>query len=336
MDHISEIARRLHERGLTPLMWSDMLEHHPEAASEIPRYVKIVYWNYDPPTWPRPFAAGRFRQRGFSVIGSPGVRFGSVGTELSIYYPEALRGIESLIPKMKADGFDEFIVTNWMKGSPHENAHYGFAYAGDLAWNASASRPDFQRRYAGVTFGLPDGEISTVYDLLSIKLPYAEPVQHHMPDRLNRFDLSGLRFPAKWEAYTKADREPEIVRQLQAGLAAAMKAMALLDRLAIRAAAGKRQLELLRLSAQCIQAKASLALALHSGRKLERGAQDRREIDAWRARQPAILANWREAKRKHRETLLVSGFPPSIEFLNELMFEPAEAEFLEELGRCLA
>ena len=111
------------------MVWSDMLEHHPEAISGLPGYVKIVYWNYDLPKWPRPYAVKMFSERGFRVAGAPGVRFGSSGTELAVYYPEALRGIESLIPKMHADGCGEFIVTNWMKGSPHENTHYGMAYA---------------------------------------------------------------------------------------------------------------------------------------------------------------------------------------------------------------
>ena len=331
VDHVAEIARRVHERGLTPLLWSDMLESHPEATADVPGYVKIVYWNYDLPKWPRPYAAEAFRKRGFPVVGSPGVRFGSAGTELSVYYPGALRGIETLVPRMHAEGHKEFIVTNWMKGSPHENTHYGFAYAADLCWNASGSRADFQKRYAGLAFLLPDGLIGEVYDMLSLPLPYAEPVQDHMPDRLNRFDLSGLRFPAKWKAYTKPEREPEVIGQLEAGLAAGKKAGALLDRLSPQATGGKRQLDLLRLSAQCIQAKARLALALHAGRKLESGVKDRPAIDSWRSGQPQILAAWREAKRKHRDMLMTTGFAPSIEFLSELMFEPAEAEFLESM-----
>jgi hypothetical protein len=269
-------------------------------------------------------------------VGSPGVRFGSTGTELAVYYPEALRGIETLVPRMKCENFREFIVTNWMKGSPHENTHYGLAYAADQCWNASGGRAGFQHRYSGVTFGLPGSAIHDVYDLLSLPLPYAEPVQNHMPDRLNRFDLSGLRFPDKWKAYTAAEREPQVLSQLEAGLAAGAKAEKVLDGLTQEATRGKRQLELLRLSARCIQAKARLALALHTGRKLEGGPRDKAKIAAWRSSNPAILAAWQEAKQQHRDLLLPAGLAPSIAFLKELMFEPAEAAFLEAMQKRLA
>jgi hypothetical protein len=74
---------------------------------------------------------------------------------------------------------------------------------------------------------------------------------------------------------------------------------------------------------------------LHAGRKLESAGGDRQSITAWLAAQPAILDRWRQAKRKHAEVLTVSGFAPSIKFLNELMFEPAEADFFADMGRRL-
>jgi hypothetical protein len=314
VDHVADIARRLRSRGLQPMVWSDMLEHYPEAIAALPGWLEIVYWNYDLPKWPRPYAAKMFSDRGLRVVGAPGVRFGSSGTELSVYYPEALRGIESLIPKMYADGCGEFLVTNWMKGSPHENTHYGMAWAADLCWNTPATRAGFQDRYAAVAFGLPDRAVCDVYELLSLELPYAEPVQRHMPDRLNRFDLSGFRFPEKWKRYSSREQEPRVMQQLEAGLASARKAEALLDRVSSSATRGRRQLELLRLSAECIQAKARLSLALHRRSRVEAG----------------VAAAWKEAKRKHRAMLLESGFAPCVEFLNELMFEPAE---LEAFGR---
>lgn len=335
VDHVAEIARRVKQRGLTPLLWSDMLEHHPEALSLIPSSVQIVYWNYDMPRWPRPYLAELFRKQGFPVICAPAVRFGSSGTELSVFYPEALRGLETLIGRMLREGDSEVMVTNWMKGSPHENTHYGFAYAADLCWDASLSRSNFQDRYAALFFGLPDRAVTEVYETLSLKLPYAEPVQNHMPDRLNRFDLSGLRFPEKWKRYTSPDQEPAVLRQIEEALAGAASAGRTLRALAPKAVRGKRQLDLLLLSAECIQAKARLARALHAGRALESGARDQAAVAAWLAGQPAILAAWRQAKRRHRELLLSSGFAPSIDFLNDLMFEPAEADFFVEMARRL-
>jgi len=45
---------------------------------------------------------------------------------------------------------------------------------------------------------------------------------------------------------------------------------------------------------------------------------------------------WRAAKAEHREKLGPTGFAPSLDFLNELMFEPAEYAFLQSMGAELA
>lgn len=330
VDHVAEIAGRLHRRGITPLLWSDMLEHYPDALRLLPGYVTIVYWNYDPPEWPRPYATELFRKNRFRVAGAPAVRFGSSGTELSVYYPAALRGLETLIPRIQREGTSEVLVTNWMKGSPHENTHYGFAYAADLCWNTGTRREDFQRRYAWTEFGAEDAALCQVYDLLSLPLPYAEPVQRHMPDHLNRFNLSGLRFPEKWQHYTSPAREPLAFQQMQHAIWAANAASTLLEQFASGCSRGRRQLELLALSAACIRAKAEFGLALHEGNRLELGGANGQA--RWLHELPRIQAAWCEAKQRHRRLLEVSGFAPSVAFLNELMFEPAEYAFLEAMA----
>jgi hypothetical protein len=321
IDHVAEIARRLLKRGLQPMIWSDMMEHYPDALALLPDSVKIVYWNYDPATRRRPYAAGLFRKRGLSVVGAPGVRFGSTGTELSIYYLAALRGLEALIPRMRHEGTPEFIVTNWTKGSPHENAHYGFAYAAELCWNTSTSRRQFDLAYARTTFGLKDSAVCRLYEMLSVPLPYAEPVQQHMPNRLNRLDLSGLRFPEKWKIYSSPERQPQVIEQLRKALVAATEARKLVRTLAPLRTSGRRELELLDMSAECIVAKAEFGLALHEG------------PSRWRAELPRIQAAWQAAKKRHVEMLEPAGFSPCIQFLNDLMFEPAEYEFLERIAR---
>jgi hypothetical protein len=79
----------------------------------------------------------------------------------------------------------------------------------------------------------------------------------------------------------------------------------------------------------------ALGLALHAGRQVE-SATDDPELQSWRKRLPQILSDWRAAKTKHHDMLMTAGFAPSIEFLSELMFEPAEAEFLEAMDHRLA
>jgi hypothetical protein len=336
VDHVGEITRRVTDRGLTPLLWSDMLEHHPEAMELLPDNLKIVYWNYDFPTWPRPYAAPMFMEKGFQVIGATGVRFGATGTELSVYYLRALRGLEGLTWRLYADGCREMMTTNWMKGSPHESTDYGMVYGAALCWNQSISRADFQKRYARLTFGSADPRICLLYETLSLWLPYAEPVLRHQAHRLDRFNLSGLRFGQKWEMYTNPAKEPEVLEQLHAGLAAADETLAWLEQLRTGCTRGRRQFEMLELSAQCIKAKAQLGIALHEGRRLENKTLNNEAVLRWCSKQPAILGAWRAAKEKHQKLLTETGFKPCIDFLSELMFEPAEYDFLVKMGNRLA
>jgi hypothetical protein len=237
---------------------------------------------------------------------------------------------------MYGEGCSEIIVTNWTKGSPHENTHYGFAYGADRCWDTAGGREEFDRRYAKLAFGTSDHSICNLYEMLSLKIPYAEGVSWHERDQLNRFDLSGFRFPEKWKRYTSPEQEPQALEQLQMALDTSRTAKAILDELAPQCTRGKRQLELLLTSTQCIQAKAQFALALHMGHRFENSSADRTAILRWSDEQPATLTAWREAKRTHRDALAASGFAPALEFLNELMFEPAEYDSLVQMGSSLA
>jgi len=334
-DHMARIGERLWEKGITPLIWSDMLENHPEGLQLLPKFFKIIYWNYDLPNWHLPYAVEEFTRAGFEVICAPAVRWGAAGTELSVYYLDSLRGIETLISRAHADGCREVIVTNWMKGSPHELADYGFAYAADVSWNSRVTREDFQTRFAGIVLGL-ERDICTVYDLLSLPLPYAEAVCLHMPERLNRLDVSGLRFPQKWAKYSSPEEEATVLAQLAHGAGAAAQAAELLARVDNTNIRDRRQFELLRLAAECMLAKARFGLALHDGNKLATRESSRQELLSWCAEYPAALGRWKTAKKRHFEMLLESGFPPVIELLNEMMFEPAEIEALVGMGRRVA
>jgi hypothetical protein len=237
---------------------------------------------------------------------------------------------------MHSEGSSEFIVTSWTKGSPHENAHYGFGSAADSCWNAAGSGKEFNKRYAKLVFDTDHESICSVYELLSLKVPYAEGMSWHEWNHLNRFDLSGFRFPEKWKRFTSPDKEPQALEQLRSALEASKKAKAILEQIMPECQRGRRQLQLLLTSAQCIQAKAQLALALHAGRKFSSPTRNRSDVSRWLGEQAAILSAWREAKKAHQKVLAPSGFAPSVEFLNELMFEPAEYDALAQMGRQLA
>ncbi len=354
VDYVGALAGRIQAAGIRPMVWSDMLEHYPEAIGELPKHLKIVYWNYHLPTWPRPYAVGKFRAQGLDVVVAPAVRYGGY-SEMSIYYPAALEGIQTLLRRAHADSCSEVMVTNWIKGSPYETSHYGFAWAGEVSWNSAARRDDFQRRYARCAFGSDDASLCDVYELLSNKvLPYGEPVLAHQPININRYDNSAFRFTEKWLHYTTPEHrpqdaatlfvgflrqfyrdqkcwEPEVLEQLNTALSKSVQAEEILARLGPKCTRGRRQLDLLAMCAHSITVKCRFAQALHAGRKLLNAPADQAAIAAWLDGWLPHSEAWREAKRRHRAALAPTGFAPCVELLNELWFDAAEHDFFVEM-----
>jgi hypothetical protein len=296
----------------------------------------------------------KFRARGFDVVAAPAVRYGGY-SEMSIYYPTALEGIEILIRRAHQDHCSEVMVTNWIKGSPYETSHYGFAWAAEVCWNTGARREDFQARYAKCAFGSNDASLVDVYELLSNKvLPYGEPVLAHQPININRYDNTSFHFSEKWLHYTTPEHrpqdaatlfvgflrqfykdqkcwEPDVLEQLRAAHAKSEKAEEILARLAPASTRGRRQLDLLAMCAHSISVKCRFAQALHAGRKLLNSPVDKPAIDEWLAGWLAHSEAWREAKRRHRATLEPTSFAPCVELLNELWFDAAEHDFFVEM-----
>jgi len=354
VDYVGALADRIKAAGLRPMVWSDMLEHHPEAVDELPKHLKIIYWNYHLPTWARPYAIDKFQARGFDVVAAPAVRYGGY-SEMSNYYPTALEGIETLVRRAHQDHCSEVMITNWIKGSPYETCHYGFAWAAEVCWNTDARRDDFARRYAKSAFGCDDASIVDAYELLSNKvLPYGEPVLAHQPININRYDNTSFHFSEKWLHYTTPEHrpqdsathfvgflrqfykdqkcwEPEVLEQLHAALAKSEKAEQVLAKFGPQCKRGRRQLDLLAMCAYSITVKCRFALALHAGRKLLLAPVDKAAINTWLDGWRSHSEAWREAKKRHRAVQAPTAFEPCVKVLNDLWFDAAEHDFFVEM-----
>lgn len=74
---MGRLTRMVLERGRRPIMWHDMLLHHPEAMEFLPEETVVAYWYYDyQPAFP---AVEFFCSRGFDVIAAPGLLSGGGG-----------------------------------------------------------------------------------------------------------------------------------------------------------------------------------------------------------------------------------------------------------------
>ncbi len=47
IDHVNAVTKPVIERGITPIIWADMILHHPEAINKLSRDIMIFDWNYD-------------------------------------------------------------------------------------------------------------------------------------------------------------------------------------------------------------------------------------------------------------------------------------------------
>ena len=215
--HVTKIVNALSERDITPMLWSDMFESHPETLKEFPNTVQIVYWNYSMANWPRPFALDLFTQNGFHVIGASGIRFGQSTSAVSPPYPEALKGIADLTLVLNKYNVSEHMITDWStKGTYWKMSDWAWFYASAKSFNPEMDDNDISLEYAKQRFGLSGkgSEITKVYLLLSVFLPFFEPLQVFLRDRLNRFDLIGNSYQKQKEKYRQADKFDEAMDQI--------------------------------------------------------------------------------------------------------------------------
>ncbi|HEY3416716.1 MAG TPA: family 20 glycosylhydrolase, partial [Armatimonadota bacterium] len=68
---MGKIAQLVIDRGRRPIMWHDMLLHHPDSLAYLPKETIIAFWYYDyQPDYP---ALNFFCEQGYDVIAAPGL-----------------------------------------------------------------------------------------------------------------------------------------------------------------------------------------------------------------------------------------------------------------------
>ncbi|MHB9134410.1 MAG: family 20 glycosylhydrolase [Armatimonadota bacterium] len=68
---LGRLARMVLKRGRRPIVWHDMLLHHPDSLDFLPKETIICYWFYD---YQQEFPAlDFFRAQGFDVLAAPGL-----------------------------------------------------------------------------------------------------------------------------------------------------------------------------------------------------------------------------------------------------------------------
>jgi hypothetical protein len=225
--HTGAVCAGLLERGLQPIVWSDMLEHHPAAERYLPPETAIMYWNYTPFRSSRPLAIDRFVASGRAVIGASGARFGRPNHTM-FFFAEAMRGVAAVAHLCRTAGAAGAVVTDWTKSVPADLTLPCHVYGAARAWGEAGPQADFARRFARLHTGA-EWDWAAVYAAFEAPVPYAEDAYQRVRDRLDRYDLSGLSFAERVVAHTGQDGRPEAVARLTAARASAASARRLLD-----------------------------------------------------------------------------------------------------------
>ncbi len=176
VNHYRRVAEHCHQRGIRPLMWSDVILHNPEALKELPSDIVWVEWDYRCTTDPTPnlmqgatlghldkikpiyreyfgegiglaeaeqrggFAAfghvAGFKKLGYDAITAPAARFSGNNFALPRY---AIHMENIRLAMTKAVQYKSLgsIITSWSyRLSPHEVCLPSYACAA-YGWNVS-------------------------------------------------------------------------------------------------------------------------------------------------------------------------------------------------------
>jgi hypothetical protein len=342
-DHVNRIAEGLLSRGVTPVVWGDIMEDHPDILDALDPRVQVIYWNYDMVDWNRPYVLEMYARPGRTVFTGSAARFGPHG-DATFLYKKAMRNIGLLAQETVRMGYAGMIVTDWTKLAPFEVGLVATAYGAEASWSGAGKQDVFCARWSEILFGARMADLDRQLQLTSeITMrrkeilnphwapPFVDQTVHFMVDWLDRMDWSQWSFGQVLAQYTQQEQLPRALEQMKRGLAHAQEALAIADEAGPRAARNRRLFDVLRLSALNQQAKCAMGLALVRGSQLlkfprpDDGEERRRAAAALRA----ALDGWNRLRAETERVLLPGAFPASLQTALRYKLDPAAAEHMQ-------
>ncbi|QAY65794.1 beta-N-acetylhexosaminidase [Paenibacillus protaetiae] len=129
------IARR---HGKKPLMWGDVLTHHPELVKQLPADVTVLHWNYDAPIPYEPHCK-MLHEHAVRYYVCPGT---SSWSSLSGRTDNMLANIADAAKNGKAYGAAGLVVADWGDAGHWQVpsvSYPGYAYAAAVSWQTEAN-----------------------------------------------------------------------------------------------------------------------------------------------------------------------------------------------------
>ncbi|MDQ8736490.1 beta-N-acetylhexosaminidase [Paenibacillus sp. LHD-38] len=124
--------------GKKPMLWGDVLAHHPELVSRLPEDVTVLHWNYDAPIPYGPWCR-MLQENGVSYFVCPGT---SSWSSLSGRTDNMLGNIVDAARSGKAYGARGLLVADWGDAGHWQIpavSYPGFAYAAGAGWQTEGN-----------------------------------------------------------------------------------------------------------------------------------------------------------------------------------------------------
>ncbi len=113
VNYMKMIAEIVTAQGKTPLLWADMILHHPEAIADMPKNVIYIDWNYG---WDNDkFGATPveiIKKHGLTFWGASSIRSGPDDYHITSW-SKHMNNQADYIPYARAAGFKGMVLTSW-------------------------------------------------------------------------------------------------------------------------------------------------------------------------------------------------------------------------------
>jgi hypothetical protein len=348
--YINDICTFLRVKGKLPIMWSDMLELHPDVIPLLNSDVILMYWNYDVTNNIRPYVL-QVQISQFATIAASAARFGAVNHAM-YHYATAMSSTGMLVGEAVHLGAAGFIITDWMKSVPYELTMPTLVYAAALTWNDACSLAAYETSFGIRYFGVAHAHYARVMHLLAGHVPYCEDAQMRQPDAIERYDQTGLTIGERIRRYTaKCDSQfiekgfkeilngeakhfkimltyEKTLASMRSAMQHAQEALQLLA--CEQPARNQRVFALLSLSARTIVHKARMGLLFDACQNLLKypAPGDLASVPQLAAELSALCQQWQDLREETERLLLPGTFAPVVKNVLDVKFEPDALEWM--------
>ncbi len=162
LDHIAKVSGLAKKYGKSLMFWGDIIRHHPDLVTDIPKDVTVLDWGYN---HNHNFEAIRdFQQAGLKFYACPGT-----GSWSGLFprLPEACANIAGFAAAGKKFGAQGLLNTDWGDGGHYnfmEYSWHGYVFGAEQGWNTGADRKSFTKRFIEHFLGTPDPELASALD----------------------------------------------------------------------------------------------------------------------------------------------------------------------------